>query len=165
MREAGYAEIWAPDSRIVLRQADLSDVPALRKIERKCFGRRGFSKSHIIWTLKNPQGFTYLYYADGRPVGTVMLRKEGELGRVVSLGVLPDYRRQGIGRELMRQAEEFMQEEGIRLMVLEVGVGNGEAIAFYESLGYETDGLLKGYYSWGEDANLMRKPLPPHRDV
>ncbi|MFQ5907213.1 MAG: GNAT family N-acetyltransferase [Thermoplasmata archaeon] len=149
----------------MLRRADLSDVSALHRIEKKCFGRRGFSKAHIIWTLKNPQGFTYIYYVDGRPVGTVMLRKEGELGRVVSLGVLPDYRRQGIGGELMRQAEEFMQREGARLMVLEVGVRNGSAIAFYEHLGYELDGLLKGYYSWGEDAHLMRKPLPPRRDV
>ncbi|MFQ5986688.1 MAG: GNAT family N-acetyltransferase [Thermoplasmata archaeon] len=149
----------------MLRQADLSDVSALYKIEKKCFGRRGFSKAHIIWTLKNPQGFTYLYYADGRPVGTVMLRMEGEVGRVVSIGVLPDYRRHGIGGELMRQAEEFMREKGARHMLLEVGVENDEAVAFYERLGYETDGVLKGYYSWGEDAHLMRKALPPLRDV
>lgn len=144
----------------MLRQADLSDVPALYKIEKTCFGRRGFSKAHIIWTLKNPQGFTYLYYVDGHPVGTVMLRKEGEVGRVVSLGVLPGHRRQGIGAELMRQAEEFVRDEGARVMLLEVGVRNESAIAFYERLGYETDGLLKGYYSWGEDACLMRKALP-----
>jgi ribosomal-protein-alanine N-acetyltransferase len=160
MRGPGYAEIFPLDSCIVLRQADLSDVSALYKIEKKCFGRRGFSKSHIIWTLKNPQGFTYLYYADGQPVGTVMMRKEGEVGRVVSLGVLPGNRRQGIGAELMRQAEELMQGKGARIMLLEVGVRNEGAIAFYERLGYETDGVLKGYYSWGEDAHLMRKSLP-----
>ncbi len=144
----------------MLRQADLSDVPALYKIEKKCFGRRGFSKAHIIWTLKNPQGSTYLYYVDGHPVGTVMLRQEGEVGRVVSLGVLPGHRRQGIGAELMRQAEEFMRDKGARVMLLEVGVHNEAAIAFYERLGYETDGLLEGYYSWGEDACRMRKALP-----
>ena len=144
----------------MLRQADLSDVSTLYKIEKKCFGRRGFSKSHIIWSLKNPQGFAYLYYADERPVGTVMLRKEGEVGRVVSLGVLPGSRRGGIGAELMRQAEQQMRDKGARVMLLEVGVDNEGAIAFYDHLGYETDGILKGYYSWGEDAHLMRKALP-----
>lgn len=144
----------------MLRQADLSDVSTLFKLEKKCFGRRGFSKSHIIWSLKNPQGFAYLYYADGRPVGTVMLRKEGEVGRVVSLGVLPGSRRGGIGAELMRQAEELMHDKGARVMLLEVGVDNEGAIAFYEHLGYEADGILRGYYSWGEDAHLMRKALP-----
>ncbi|MFQ6013472.1 MAG: GNAT family N-acetyltransferase [Thermoplasmata archaeon] len=149
----------------MLRPASLSDVSVLYRIEKRCFGRRGFSKAHIIWTLKNPHGFTYLYYADGRPVGTVMLRKEGEVGRVVSIGVLPDYRRQGIGAELMRQAEEFMREQGAHVMLLEVGVRNAEALAFYERLGYEVDGVLKGYYSWGEDAHLMRKALPAQTNV
>lgn len=143
----------------MLRKAGLDDVATLRRIERKCFGRRGFSKSHIIWTLKNPAADAFLYHEDGEAVGTVMVRQEGKVGRVISIAVLPDHRRRGIGRALMAKAEEVARARGATTVSLEVSVNNEGAIRFYEELGYGVDGLLRGYYSWGEDAHVMRKEL------
>lgn len=45
-------------------------------------------------------------------------------------------------------------------MSLEVRAGNDGAIAFYESLGLESQGVRPGYYSDGEDANVMAADLP-----
>ena len=44
-------------------------------------------------------------------------------------------------------------------MVLEVRVGNEPAIRLYRSLGLEIVDLIRGYYSDGEDAYVMRAPL------
>jgi ribosomal protein S18 acetylase RimI-like enzyme len=41
-----------------------------------------------------------------------------------------------------------------------VGTRNFGAIELYRRLGYRTDGVLYGYYSWGEDAYSMSKILP-----
>jgi ribosomal-protein-alanine N-acetyltransferase len=149
----------------VIRRAGLSDVATIYRIERKCFGRRSFSKSHIIWLLKNPSAVTYIYYHGEQAVAAIMLKEEGEAARVVSIGVVPDHRRRGIGKELMALAEREMRGKGVRVMKLEVSVSNEGAIAFYKRLGYVYDGVLKGYYSWGEDAYVMKKDLESGRNV
>ncbi len=143
----------------MIRRATLSDLPAIYRIEKKCFGRRSFSKGHIIWILKNRAALTYLYSEGEKPVGTIMLKREGGVARVVSIGVLPESQRRGIGAELMAIAEDAMREQGAKLMTLEVSVNNDVAINFYLGLGYGFNGILKGYYSWGEDAHVMEKPL------
>lgn len=143
----------------MIRRAAPSDVAAIYRIERRCFGRRGFSKAHILWLLKNPSASTYLYFQGKKPVATIMLNREQEAARVVSIGVLPGYRREGLGTELMTLAETRMAETGAQELKLEVSVKNEGAIAFYSRLGYEFDGVLKGYYSWGEDAHVMKKGL------
>ena len=51
---------------------------------------------------------------------------------------------------------------GLSRLYLEVFADNLRAIALYRGLGYRTDGLLPGYYSWGEDAYSMRKNLEPN---
>ncbi len=143
----------------MIKRATTADVSRIHRIERKCFGRRAFSKAHIIWVLNNPTADTYLYYDDKRPVATIMLNREGDVARVVSIGVLLEYRRSGIGAKLMMMAEKLMGEQGVNVMKLEVSVNNNGAIAFYRRLGYDFDGILKGYYSWGEDAHVMRKGI------
>jgi ribosomal protein S18 acetylase RimI-like enzyme len=49
----------------------------------------------------------------------------------------PGYRRQGIGRELMRQAEMWAKLEGYSQISLQVFTTNQPAIDLYGSLGYE----------------------------
>jgi ribosomal protein S18 acetylase RimI-like enzyme len=49
----------------------------------------------------------------------------------------PSYRRQGIGRELMRQAEVWAKIEGYSQISLQVFTTNQPAIDLYASLGYE----------------------------
>ncbi len=143
----------------MIRRATVDDVSRIHKIEKRCFGRRAFSKAHIIWVLNKPTATTYLYYDEKKPVATIMLNHEGDVARVVSIGVLPEYRRTGIGSDLMVLAEGLMGEKGAGTMKLEVSVNNKGAIAFYQRLGYDFDGVLKGYYSWGEDAHVMAKAL------
>lgn len=143
----------------MIRQASQVDLSTLYRIEKKCFGRRSFSKSHLVWLLKIPYAQTHLYAENGRDVGAIILKREGEVARVVSVAVLPAYRRRGVGTELMDLAERIMESEGCREIKLEVSVHNEGAIAFYRRLGYDVDGRLEGYYSWGEDAFSMGKPL------
>jgi ribosomal protein S18 acetylase RimI-like enzyme len=52
------------------------------------------------------------------------------------LGVLPTYRRRGLGRELMLAGEDFARRKGAREVSLEVIEGNHGAQRLYESMGY-----------------------------
>jgi putative acetyltransferase len=85
-------------------------------------------------------------------------------GHVADLGLMVarGYRRQGIGRALMQAAEAWAREVGIRKVELHVFPYNAAAIALYETLGYEREGLRKGHYRRGNrllDAILMAKVL------
>lgn len=102
---------------------------------------------------------------DGKIVGYVMTRIEKGFSafgfkwvtkaHIISLAVLPQYRKQGIGSALMRKALEGAKEYGATESYLEVRVTNVEAINLYKRLSYEVKGVNADYYSDGEDAYVM----------
>ena len=80
----------------------------------------------------------------------------------LGLMVAKDHRREGIGRALMAAAEDWAREIGVRKLELHVFPYNEAAIALYETLGYEREGLRYEHYRRGSgylDAILMAKRL------
>ncbi|HEY7196866.1 MAG TPA: GNAT family N-acetyltransferase [Gaiellaceae bacterium] len=80
----------------------------------------------------------------------------------VGLLVAKDYRRRGIGRALMLAAEEWGRDIGLGKIELHVFPHNEAAIALYDSLGYEREGLRRRHYRRGADyvdAILMAKEI------
>ena len=63
-------------------------------------------------------------------------------GRVGSVGVHEQRRGEGIGRELMRQAQEWVSRRGGVEVRLNVWAFNSQALRMYEELGYETRSLF-----------------------
>ena len=61
----------------------------------------------------------------------------GSLG----IGLLPEFRGKGIGRQLMQRAIEAAFAFGLTRIELTVREGNANAIARYKSLGFEIEGL------------------------
>lgn len=104
---------------------------------------------------------------DGKIVGYAMCRLEygisslkfgfSHKGHVISVAVIPEYRKQGIGRALMNEAMAAMNGYGSSEYYLEVRVSNLPAVAMYQKLGYRIAKRLRGYYMDGEDAYLMAK--------
>lgn len=80
-------------------------------------------------------------------------------GHVVVLGVSPDWRRQGIARQLMERLHETFSERYVRLAHLEVRTTNDGARLLYEGFGYRIAGRRLSYYTNGDDGFLMVKSL------
>lgn len=72
-----------------------------------------------------------------------------------NVGVLPDYRLQGIGSMLLENAIKDTKNFGARTWVLEVRAGNESAIALYKKYGFTPAGRRKRYYEDSEDAITM----------
>ncbi len=142
----------------MIRRATTDDVEELYLIETICFKERRFKREHILWILHNPNAVTFIDRED-KTRGTLMLLKEGDVCRVLSLAVHPAFRLQGLGRQFMAVAEEWARERNAIAIKLEVSTKNAAAIEFYRKLGYENTGMLSHYYSWGEDAYSMKKDL------
>lgn len=142
---------------IVIRKATVEDLPILLGLERACFSKARYTKDQIDMFLRGENEETFLLFDENDPVGSVMLSARGMKGKVVSIGVHPEWRKKGVARDLMTAAEKWFADSGATEVDLEVGVQNPEALNLYSTLGYEVVKVLKGYYGGKEDAYLMRK--------
>jgi ribosomal-protein-alanine N-acetyltransferase len=112
---------------------------------------------------------------NGEVVGYIMCRMELGLsnfgfkglvkkGHIVSVAVLPQYRRKGIGEALVSKAMEGMRLYNAKQCFLEVRVTNTQAISLYKKLGFQVTRTIHGYYADGEDAYLMSRELKPEKN-
>jgi ribosomal-protein-alanine N-acetyltransferase len=143
----------------VIREATVSDLEELCRLERRCFEKKRFSEDHVRWLLENPDVASYVLCNREKIVASIVLMIMGRVGKVVSLGVDPNYRRSGVAKRLMALGEKEMRKRGAASMHLEVGITNGSAVELYKTLGYQIVRRIPGYYSWGEDAFTMTKKM------
>lgn len=87
------------------------------------------------------------------PAGFLVIRQAADEGEVITTGVVPPARRNGIARKLFRQATSDL--EGCNRLFLEVSTANGPAISLYESLGFIGAGRRRAYYADRTDALVM----------
>ncbi len=104
----------------------------------------------------------------GEPVGLALLSHRGTRGWISGVGVLPLYRRRGIGREMLLHLREKAQMLGVRTLQLEVLVQNEGGMAFYRRLGFrwQRDLLTLSLEARGLDAVAGSlpdsiTPMPP----
>ena len=81
------------------------------------------------------------------------------MGHVISIDVLPENRRVGVGSKLLYEAEERLRAARCHTVILETAVDNASALAFYKRHGYSVAKIVPRYYSNGVDAFLMDKNL------
>ncbi len=93
---------------------------------------------------------------DGKMAGFIAgdWRRSDRVAWISTVGVLPEYRHQGIGRALIAACEQRL---GGRTIRLSVRISNQHAIRLYERLGYHHLGTWPEYYLGGEDALVMEK--------
>lgn len=73
----------------------------------------------------------------------------GREATLSELAVDPERRRSGIGRTLV---DATAYAAGADRLFVATPVDNESALAFYESLGFEVDGRVDGFYADGSDA-------------
>ncbi len=83
------------------------------------------------------------------PVAACRIRfSEGEEeAKIERVSVLKEYRKQGVGRLLIDEAEGWIRESGINKICI---TSRDEAVGFYEALGYKAD------YSRQMDAGIFK---------
>jgi ribosomal protein S18 acetylase RimI-like enzyme len=145
----------------LLRLARLADLDHLVRIEKACFPRGRFRRDHLEWILRHDRGLTLVEETNRGIEGALMLLFESRVARILSVAVMPSARRRGVGTAMLAAAEDAARSRGAARVRLEVSTRNAAAIELYRSLGYEMEGILPRYYSWGEDAFAMSKPLDP----
>ncbi len=146
---------------ITYRQPIALDIPVLATYEKELFPYSPWSTSQFKEEFAGIPTTRYMSVAESgnKIVGYcgVFLPAPGVEADILTVAVLPDFRRQGIAREFMRQIEQWSRERGASAMMLEVEQRNSAAIELYTSLGYMKISVRMDYYGPGQDAFVMRK--------
>lgn len=79
---------------------------------------------------------------DGKIIGSCMLGIRGNTGWVGGMGIIPDYRRQGIGRAIINYLIEQGRTRHLTHLELEVITQNTPAVKLYEDVGFATTRTL-----------------------
>jgi ribosomal-protein-alanine N-acetyltransferase len=157
------------EKKFKLRKFVPEDLSTVMEMNRVCLPEN-YSSYFFLDLYRNCPDAFLVAEVNGRAAGYVMCRIEygfSELrrfhmtrkGHVVSLAVMPDYRRMGIGEALMMEAMKALSKYGAEECFLEVRVTNEPAINLYRKLGMEIVRRIAFYYQNGEDAYVMCKKL------
>lgn len=152
-----------------LRKFTPKDLERVMHINRVCLPENYGDYFFMDLYSRFPETFI-VAEENGEVVGYVMCRIELGLsnfgfsgfikkGHIVSIAVMPEHRRKGIGQALVVKAMEGMRLYNAKQCFLEVRVSNAQAISLYRKLGFKVARTIGGYYSDGEDAYVMTREL------
>ena len=105
----------------------------------------GYEDSHnkpglaIDMKLAAPDGLFFVAVVDDAVVGTVLAGYDGHRGWLYAVAVHPQHRKQGLGKALVRYAEQALTARGCLKINLQIISDNASAAGFYESLGYAVE--------------------------
>ncbi|HEB63968.1 MAG TPA: GNAT family N-acetyltransferase [Chloroflexi bacterium] len=153
-----FDAVVKPGSQAQIVPATWHDVAALRALEKVCFPQDAWPLWDIVGVLTLPAVIRLKAVVDGRMVGFVAadVRRREDLAWIATIGVLPEYRRRGIGAALLEACESQLTVSQVKLCVR---LSNRGAQALYRQFGYAPAGRWRAYYRGGEDALIMEKTL------
>jgi [ribosomal protein S18]-alanine N-acetyltransferase len=151
----------------LIRDYRASDFDTLWNIDQACF------PPGIAYTQMDLTGFVTRRKAITRVAeiapgheaapgiaGFTVAQPIRNIGRILTLDILPVARRYGLGSRLIEDCEARLRAAGCRQVFLETAINNEAAIGLYHKLGYEIIRTLPLYYSTHTlDAYLMGKAL------
>ncbi len=155
-------------SDYIIREFKPEDLDAVININRMCLPENYPAYFFMQHYVNYPESFL-VAESNGKVVGYVMCRVEygrlkigglevGRRGHIISIAVMPEMRRRGIGQALMEKAINALKERyKVNECYLEVRVSNVPAIRLYQKLGFSIVDRIKKYYLDGEDAYLMAR--------
>ncbi len=98
--------------------------------------------------LKRNPTTSFVAEDNGRIVGTILAGHDGRRGIFHHVSIIPEYRKQGIGKRLVESAMEALKKEGITKVLLVVFEHNENGNAFWEHMGFteRTDLVYRNKY-------------------
>lgn len=149
----------------VIRRCDPSDLIPVMEINMKTLPEHYSDYFYESLLAELPESFL-VAEVNRRLVGYIMCKTEYgfsnfkklgfvKKGHVVSVAVLEEQRKKGIGRALIEEAIAGTKIKKADELYLEVRCSNNEAVKLYEKIGFIIKQRIKSYYRDGEDAYLM----------
>ena len=124
----------------------------LSNLHKKCFPNRPWSADDFR-DLKQ-SGCEIIMSQNGFIVYRIVVDE----AEIITIGVNPEKRRQGIASAMIGIIEKTIKNQGVKKIFLEVASNNIPGQKLYENCGFSSVGLRPKYYD-GIDAILMSKDI------
>jgi ribosomal-protein-alanine N-acetyltransferase len=135
-------------------------------LHRACFPEDPWDAEAIEQIMSIPGFFGRIGWANETPVGFALALALGDEAEIVSLGILPGYRRRRMGLAILDAVCGEARLRNADRVVLEVAFDNAAARALYAGRGFTVVGCRRNYYrrtERGVDALILRVRLPAVR--
>lgn len=123
-----------------IRVMEISDYEKVYALWMSCknmgFNNLDDSKEGIEKFLKRNPDTSFVAVEDDAVVGIVLAGHDGRRGYIYHTSVAENYRKQGIGTQLLSHCEEALKREGINKAALLVFNRNEAGNAFWEKQGF-----------------------------
>jgi ribosomal-protein-alanine N-acetyltransferase len=151
---------------VLIRTMQLADLDAVLSIARDLPHAPQWSRTGYEAALETAQtGRRIALVAEvtpGQPAGYAILSLVPPEAELESIGVAPQFQRQGIARAMLDDIFVGCVAYGCTSLILEVRESNDAAQALYQAAGFQFVGRRPGYYSFPmEDALVLRRELVP----
>jgi len=141
---------------VMIRKMTLDDIEQVIAIDRVSFSLPWPERSFRFELTDNPASRCWVADVDGKIVGMIVVWLIVDEVHVATIATHPDFRRQGIAKNLLSHALQHLSNEGAQSSFLEVRASNLAAQELYRKFGYEESGVRRRYYRDNdEDALLM----------
>ncbi len=147
-------------SSLKLREWREDDIAPMAEIEQQAYPypwsagilRDCLHAGHLGWTA----------WSRGELVAYSVVQAVLDEAHLLNLCTAPAWQGQGVGRGMLSWVMQQCAAREMQRMLLEVRASNTPALGLYRALGFEQDGVRKGYYpatGGREDAVLMSRVL------
>ena len=141
---------------VMIRKMTMDDIEQVIAIDRVSFSLPWPERSFRFELTDNPASRCWVAEVDGKIAGMIVVWLIVDEVHVATIATHPDFRRQGIAKNLLSHALQHLSMEGAQSSFLEVRASNLVAQEMYRKFGYEESGVRRRYYRDNdEDAILM----------
>jgi ribosomal-protein-alanine N-acetyltransferase len=144
-----------PDTRVKIRKLKPSDIEKIIEIEKVSFPVDAYSEKRLSNLCHCKSSGFAIATMHSQPVAYLLACPKRPKMNIVSMAVDPEYRKLGIGKNLINFAIEKSKRMHLKEVSLEVKAVNKKAIRFYKKMGFETTEVLRKYYKDGKSARRM----------
>ena len=121
-------------SNFTIKQTSFNDaMAAIKYIRDEVFIKEQHVPVELEWDGLDEKAVQLLATDKGQPVATSRMLEDGHIGR---MAVMPTYRNQGIGSQMLHKLIEIAKHNGLGKVFLSAQV---EAIDFYQKYGFTVD--------------------------
>jgi tRNA threonylcarbamoyl adenosine modification protein YeaZ/ribosomal-protein-alanine acetyltransferase len=135
------------------------DLVPIFAIEKASYGNEAWSMAQLKEESAGKDRFYLVAEKEGQVIGYAGVVNLAGVADVLTVTVDQGHRRKGISRELLRRLIDWTRTQKCESIMLEVKVGNEEAMPLYRSFGFAEISRRKDYYGPGKTAIVMRKEL------
>jgi ribosomal-protein-alanine N-acetyltransferase len=179
----GYISRYNGSVTFGIRDSSPADFETLWSIDQRCFPAGiSYTRTELQFYMRRKGAFTLVAIAqppakidhgpeklgarspgthpfDHSIAGFIVAEPGRTSGHIITIDVVADARRYGVGSLLLRGAEDRLRNNRCRSVGLETAVDNVAALAFYKRHGYSVVRTFPRYYSNGVDALVLEKDL------